>query len=493
MELLEALLRPAFMPHGHCYFWRPEMVWLQVVSNLIIGASYLSISLTLVRLTQKIRGIPFRVAYIAFGAFIVLCGVTHLMDVVTVWRGVYWIDGTMRALTAVASLVTAVGLVRLFPRAIDFAALIAAERAQSRAQLSESERHFRELVDNLPDLAWSARGDGFIEFYNQRWYEYTGATPEAMQGWGWRSVHHPEHVDEVERMWRAAIETGTAFEMEFPLRDRDGHYRWFLTRIRPLRDASGQIARWFGTNTDIDAQRRIHSELNASIVARDEFLSIASHELRTPLQSLTLQIEIAQVALRRGEAPEAIAKKLGTANRQIDRLAQLVETMLDVSRSGGGPLELVRARVDLVAVTREVIDRHGAAAARAGSTVTLHAPATLEGSWDRSRIDQVVTNLLSNAIKYGDGKPIEVRIALDGSHAELSLRDQGIGIAEAEQSRIFERFERGVSRNYGGLGLGLYISRKLARAHGGELTVASSPGEGACFVLRLPVNPEVTS
>ncbi|CAN5444051.1 hypothetical protein BH11MYX1_BH11MYX1_42220 [soil metagenome] len=487
MDFLHALIDPEFMPHGHCYFWRPEMVWLQVVSNLVIGVSYTSISLTLFWLTRRIRGVPFHRAYLAFGAFIVLCGFTHFMDIVTVWRGVYWLDGGVRALTAIASAAVALWLFPLFPRVVGFGRVLVEERELSRARLAASERKFREVVENLPDLAWTARIDGHIDFYNQRWYEYTGTTPSEMEGWGWRSVHDPDAVDQVEARWQEALTTGTPFEMEFRLRGKDARFRWFLTRVRPLRDEAGRIERWIGTNTDIDAQRRIQAELTRSLLMRDEFLSIASHELRTPLQSLLIQLETTQLLLDRGADPDGLRKKLGNATKQVDRLTSLIDSMLDVSRVALDRMVVEPSEVDAVELVRDVIDRLQASATKAGATIKLVAPVAVTGRWDRSRLDQIVTNVLANAIKYGNGSPILVTVAVRGDTLELSVEDGGMGIAEADQTRIFQRFERAASLSHGGLGLGLYISREIARAHGGDIGVKSEPGRGSRFLVSLPL------
>ena len=129
-------------------------------------------------------------------------------------------------------------------------------QVEARKRAAESEEQFRQLIDNLPDLAWHARPDGFIEFFNRRWYEYTGTTLEQMRGEGWTSVHRADFIDAVVERWRSAVVSGESFEMEFPLRGAGGTYRWFLTRARPLRDTDGRIVRWVGTNTDIDARRR---------------------------------------------------------------------------------------------------------------------------------------------------------------------------------------------------------------------------------------------
>lgn len=140
---------------------------------------------------------------------------------------------------------------RLAAIAVDNARLFERE-TEARTRAEASERSFRTFVDNLPELAWMALPDGFIDFYNRRWYEYTGTTSEEMKGWGWEKVHIPEMLPTVTERWKHCLETGEPFEMEFPLRGADNLPRWFLTRVNPLRDASGKIVRWFGTNTDID-------------------------------------------------------------------------------------------------------------------------------------------------------------------------------------------------------------------------------------------------
>ena len=160
------------------------------------------------------------------------------------------------------------------------------EERETAEAIRRSEAELLALVDNLPELAWSARPDGHIEFYNHRWYEYTGSTPEEMEGWGWRSVHHPDHIDDVVERWQHAIDAGEPFEMEFPLRGFDGSYRWFLTRIRPLRSENGAIIRWVGTNIDIDDHRRLLAERDAAL-ARAE-----ASEARTRFLGETLQQQI---------------------------------------------------------------------------------------------------------------------------------------------------------------------------------------------------------
>jgi signal transduction histidine kinase len=241
--------------------------------------------------------------------------------------------------------------------------------------------------------------------------------------------------------------------------------------------------------------------LQQAVEARDELLSVASHELRTPLAVLRLQVQALQRSIARagedGGEPDLsrheLNARLGAANRQVDRLVELIDSLLDVSRLQSGQLHLAPVEVDLPQLAAEVVERSRPAAAAAASTLTLEvADAALAGMWDRSRVDQILTNLVSNAVKYGLGKPIFVRVGSEagagGPRAFLTVSDEGIGIAPADHARIFDRFARAVPREcYSGLGLGLWISRQLAESLGGSLTVDSALGQGARFTLSLPL------
>jgi PAS domain S-box-containing protein len=240
---------------------------------------------------------------------------------------------------------------------------------------------------------------------------------------------------------------------------------------------------------------QIVNDLVHAIRLRDEFVSIASHELRTPLASLKMQVQMREQALARGNlsafTPEALVRATERDMRQIDRLTRLVNDMLDVSRISSGRLPLtIDQPVDIVALVHEVLENSAPALAAAGCQVTMDAPAALVGRWDRERIEQLVLNLLTNAWKYGRGKPIHLEVRGMGDRAVLSVRDEGFGIAPCDQKRIFEAFERAVSKDkVSGLGLGLYIGRCVVEAHGGSIRVESELGRGATFTVELPIDP----
>jgi signal transduction histidine kinase len=231
--------------------------------------------------------------------------------------------------------------------------------------------------------------------------------------------------------------------------------------------------------------RRLSAVYERAVAAREQFLSIASHELRTPLTSLQLQLQ----SLARSAGPDPKASgKVRAAARSAERLAELVDRLLDVSRTGSRELEIIPEETDLADIARAAATRFADALEDSGSSLSLAVEGPVRGHWDRLRVDSVVANLISNAIKYGGGKPIEVGVEQVGSRARLWVRDQGIGVAEADRDRIFDRFVRAVpERNYGGFGIGLWLSRLVAEAHGGSLRLEGPPGGGSTFVLELPL------
>jgi len=357
-------------------------------------------------------------------------------------------------------------------------------------QRDEAENMLRRFINNLPELAWSAQPDGSIDFYNQRWYDYTGTTFEEMRGWGWDKVHDAEHLPRVVAAWKRSLKTGEDFEMEFPLRRFDGEFRWFLTRVRPVKDGSGKIVRWFGMNADIHDKREATRKLEEANLAKDEFLATASHELRTPLTAILGWARM----LRSGQLGASdYARGLASIERNASAQVQLIEDILDGSRIITGNLQLEIRPLDLTALVHAAVDAVRLEADAKGITLQLELdPAAARVVGDPDRLQQVIWNLASNAVKFTPkGGRIDVRLARVGTSIELSVSDSGQGISAEFLPHVFERFrqaEGSTTRRHGGLGLGLALVHHLVEAHGGGVRAESAGAQrGARFIVTLPV------
>ncbi|MGH9940904.1 MAG: PAS domain-containing protein [Pyrinomonadaceae bacterium] len=368
---------------------------------------------------------------------------------------------------------------------------LAVEKLRSEAALRQSEEQFRIMANSIAQFAWVADAEGYIFWYNDRWFEYTGTTFEEMRGWGWQAVHHPEEVGRVVGSFKHSIATGEPWEDTFPLRSKTGAYRWFLSRARPIRDEQGRIVRWFGTNTDVEELRQARQSAEHANRLKDEFLATVSHELRTPLTAI---LGWAKMLRAGGLGPEVVPRALATIERNAEAQNQLIEDILDVSRIITGKLRLETRPVNLVAVIDAAVDVvRPALGAKRILLKTKFDPDAALVSGDTSRLQQVVWNLLSNAVKFTPAEgEIVVRLARARGHAEISVRDTGEGISPEFLPYVFERFRQaqgGTNRRHGGLGLGLAIVRHLVELHGGAVGAASEgEGRGATFTVRLPLS-----
>ena len=233
-------------------------------------------------------------------------------------------------------------------------------------------------------------------------------------------------------------------------------------------------------------------ELEHAVRMRDDFMSIVSHEVRTPLNGLILETQLRKMHLARDNAAAFTLDKMKAMverdERQIQSLIRLIEDMLDVSRIRTGKLSIRPGQFDLSRLVSTLVETFAPQISAAQSSVNLSAESPVVGLWDEFRIEQVVSNLLTNALRYGAKSPIDVSVYVEGENAIVEVRDQGIGISEENQQRIFQQFERVSAKHaVAGLGLGLFISEQIVAAHGGQITVQSALGEGAVFRVSLPL------
>ncbi|MDQ2716247.1 MAG: ATP-binding protein [Chloroflexota bacterium] len=364
------------------------------------------------------------------------------------------------------------------------------ESEQMVLALQESETNFRELADSMPQVVWTAGPDGALDYYNQRWFEYTGMTYEETRGWGWGPVLHPDDYQKCIDIWHQALQTGRMYEIEYRFkRASDGTYRWHLGRAFPARDSSGKIYKWFGTGTDIDDRKRIEVAFRAMEERKDLFLSMASHELKTPLTSLKVFTHVMLKMLQHDERPEPV-RYLTKMDTQINKLIKLIAELLDISRVQTGKLVLAEEDFDSDTFVQDVVDMTQQTSPTHPITIIDSMRQQLYG--DKDRLGQVLINLLTNAIKFSPtAGPIEVLVTTDQKHVTFGVRDHGIGIPQDQQALIFERFYRVYGdrdTKYPGLGIGLYIAFEIVQRHGGRIWVESVEGRGSTFFFSIPLD-----
>lgn len=374
----------------------------------------------------------------------------------------------------------------------------------AEAALRETRERFEAMANSIPQLAWMARADGWIFWFNQRWHDYCGSTESDMHGWGWTSVLDPHELPRVIDKWQRALSSGEPWDDTFPLRRHDGEFRWHLSRALPFRDKQGQIQLWFGTNTDVTEQRAraqerqqlleseqaARREAERANLMKDEFLATLSHELRTPLSAI---FGWAQILKMSPHDPQQVKEAVEIIDRNVRTQTQLIEDLLDMSRIISGKIRLDVQHVELPEVIRAAVEAVKPAIDAKGIRLEQVVDPRVGGvSGDFGRLQQVFWNLLTNAVKFTpkEGR-IHVLAERVNSHIEVSISDTGEGIDPAFLPQLFQRFSQAdgsITRHHGGLGLGLSIVKNLVELHGGSVRANSAgQGQGATFTVRLPL------
>jgi PAS domain S-box-containing protein len=356
------------------------------------------------------------------------------------------------------------------------------EKKLALEELERNEQRYRFLANSMPQFVWTGGSDGILHYFNDAVYEYTGLTPDEMSAGGWLSVIHPDDRQENIQKWTHSVNTGESFLLEHRFRRNDGVYRWQLSRATAQKDEDGNINMWVGTSTDIDEIKKHEQQKN-------DFIKMANHELKTPVTTIKGYVQLLMKTHANSE-DTLLTNSLATVDKQVTKLTNLVSDLLDVTKIERGSLPLNKESFVLNDLIHDTIMDMGAASKshRIIFETAFEAPVNA----DRERISQVLLNLFTNAFKYSP-KADEVLVKLekgDNNRVIVSVSDYGIGIAEEDQGKIFERFYRVSGKDektFPGFGIGLFIVNEIISLHEGKLWVKSEKDKGSTFYFSLPI------
>ena len=368
------------------------------------------------------------------------------------------------------------------------------ERLRSESALRVSEARFRTIANAMPQMVWSTLPNGMHDYFNQRWYDFTGVPPGSTHGEAWNGLLHADDQPRAWALWQQCLATGETYEIQYRLRHVSGRFHWVLARALPIRGDTDHIIRWMGTCTDIHEQKLAETEWRQASQRKDEFLAMLAHELRNPLAPISTA---AQLLKLRGSHEKPIQHASDIIIRQVKHMTDLVDDLLDVSRVTRGLVQLEQQDLELMAIVNGAIEQsRPLLEARHHALVLRLPPGQLHVRGDRTRLVQALANLLNNAAKYtpqGGEVVLALEARADSGEVAMSVTDNGIGMSAELLPRVFDLFaqaERTPDRAQGGLGLGLALVKSIAALHGGSAAAASDgAGKGSTFTILLPLLP----
>ena len=352
------------------------------------------------------------------------------------------------------------------------------ERRRIEEEVRRREAEFRALANGIPQMCWIADSSGRRLWYNQRWFEFSGQTPDQAAGYGWRERHHPEHIDRVLSGMRDAFTRNAMWEDTFPLLRHDGEYRWFLARAMPMAGEDGRVHRWFGTNTDVTELLEMEATLK-------NVIGVVAHDLRNPVHTILMSVS-ALIELDLSEDDRR--KQLAVIRRSAHGTEALIRDLLDSHRMESGTFAIKAEPVSLAMILRESCEALEMPAGRHGITVHCELHEALPAvNADHARLTQVIANLTHNALKFTNAGSLTLRAVPRQGFVEVIIEDTGKGIAAADLSRVFDRFWQADRTSRQGAGLGLGIAKGIVEAHGGRIWMESELGRGTKVHFTVPV------
>ncbi|HYH16351.1 MAG TPA: PAS domain-containing protein, partial [Flavisolibacter sp.] len=389
---------------------------------------------------------------------------------------------------------------------------------QKNDELQSLFDEFKFLTDSIPQMVWSTKRDGYHEFYNKGWYDYTGLDYESTKDKGWSLVVHPEDFDRTWQVWKQSLESGNDYEIEYRLRRYDGVYRWFLGRALPMRDESGTIIKWFGTCTDIHDQKemsdilehkveerthelqRINAALEVTNAELFQFASVASHDLKEPLRKIHMFSTLIKERFMKDENDGA-SDYMNRIISSSARMTKLINDLLSYSRLS---IKSLYEPTDLNGIINEVLSDLELSINEKQAIIEVDQLPVIDAV--PGQIRQVLQNLISNALKFSSeenqphisikaevapGNALDDSIQSTDNYCRLTIQDNGIGFDEQHANKIFTIFQRLHGREkYEGTGIGLAITKKILERHNGLVYANSKIGQGSTFTLLLPMKQQ---
>lgn len=363
-------------------------------------------------------------------------------------------------------------------------------QAELHKKLKLSEARFHQMTDLVPDMIINATVDGELFYFNNVWTDFSGLTMKKIKKEGWGRLMHPEELPTVEHNWMNAVKTGNDFEMEFRLLDRNGDFKWHISRANPVKDETGKIIMWVGASTEIQ-------KLKDEEKRKEDFLKMVSHELKTPITSIKGYTQLLLSMLKSmaqdniGTVP--LIPSLERIDSQVSRLTRLISEMLDLSRMEESKLELQQETFSINEFVENCVNDIKYTNDEYKIKITHEDTFSVNG--DKDRINQVLINFITNAIKYSPiDKNILVRIyKVDEENGAVSIKDKGIGIDKKDHEHLFKKFYRVSGKdetNFSGFGIGLFLAKEIIERHNGYVDVKSKKGKGSEFIFTLPIIAE---
>lgn len=484
------------IPHGYCLSWNPPLLWLHVISDVLITLSYYSIPLSLAYFIRKRKDLPYAWLFTMGALFIVACGTTHLMSAVLIWIPLYWVDGFLKAFTAIISLATAIAMWWIIPLALQLPSAARLqneinERKQAELAQQEALSRLNKIANQLPSLVFQfrMRPDGsvclpYASEVLRKIYRIDPASVREDATAVFAVVHPDDLTNHLETIKTSAQEL-SPWHDEYRLKFVDGSECWLWGNALPEREEDGSVL-WHGFVSDITERKQLELELQRSNAELEQFAYAVSHDMRQPLRMVTSYLSLIEKALA-NHLDEDTRQCLTFAIDGAKRMDGMILSLLDYSRVGRltKPLTLVSSQkcVNEAVLFLQPELKNG--------TVSI------SGDWiellaNRDELTRLLQNLIGNALKYHDeNKPSKIEVLATATEKwfRVDVRDNGIGIAANQIDRLFKVFSRLQARSrFEGTGIGLALCRKIVEHHGGKIGVISKgEGFGSTFWFELPL------